>query len=320
MCVAGLGADVCSLVTQRRKAKRIREQLRQTRLPAPALWRESRERGDWVGRDECVQPLTTSRSHDTLASKRVSTQRDSDSTAAQRTCTTGSPEANRHDNEISVKQAPARASTSGIVPSRSLVDVAAAVAGRPVSAALNWSARLERRALKAQLSDVQHKRFAKRLSLHKNIFDLICATNTAYGSGLIFMDYTDLVIGLAGFYSSVLGAYRAWLIIFPRTLKSQEVSAGHGLRSSLLRLPRPVAETPLRRVQESKLSSVAGRAPSLRKLSRAASGTRTPASYFMRPVDVPGGVCATAFAEGELPKLAASNGAADATGRNAVDD
>ena len=275
MCVAGIGADVCSLVTHSGKAKRIREQLRQTRLPAPE-WRESGGRGEWMGRDECVHHLAASRSHDSLASKRLGSQHDSGSTSAQGTGTASSPEANHQDYEIGVEQARARASTSGIMPSRSLVDVAAAVAGRPVSAALNWSARLERRALKAQLSVVQHKRFAKRLSLHKNIFDLICATNTAYGSGLILKQYTDLVVGLAGFYSSVLGAYRAWLTIFPRTAKSLTVSASHGLRPSLLRSPRPMAETPLRRIVESKFSSMAEREPSPRKLSRAASGTRTP--------------------------------------------
>jgi hypothetical protein len=258
MCVAGLGADVCSLVNHSKKIKRIRERLRQSRQPAPMSQREGGG-ASGLGRDGHVHPLAASRSHDTLASKWRLDRHDR-------------PEPDREGGEIGIEQIPARSSLSGMVPSRSLVDVAAVVAGRPVSGALNWTARLERRALKAQLSVTQHKRFAKRLSLHKNIFDLICATNTAYGSGLIFKQYTDLVIGLSGFYSSVLGAYRAWLTIFPWTPKSTKISTSHGVRSSLLRSPRPVAETPTRHTLESKLPSVAERAPSPRTLGRAASG------------------------------------------------
>jgi len=119
--------------------------------------------------------------------------------------------------------------------------VATVLVGRPVSGALNWSARLERRALKAQLSIVQHRAFAKRLSLNKNIMDFVCASNTAYGSGLIFKQYTDLVIGMLGFFSSVLGGYRAWLMIFPWEPRSRKVDLQ---RRSLLNSPRPIVDTP----------------------------------------------------------------------------
>lgn len=273
MCVAGLGADVSSLFIYGQKVKRIREQLRQTRLPASSL-RDAAAGVAGLCQDPRVHPLAASRSHDSLASKQwASIPRASADTDARRPGMGSSSQANRIEEENATEPSFAGSSTSGLVPSRSLVDVAAAVAGRPVTGSLNWSARLERRALKAQLSVVQHKHFAKRLSLHKNIFDLICATNTAYGSGLIYKQYTDLVIGLAGFYSSVLGAYRAWLAIFPWTPKSQKVHSGHGYRASMLLSPRvPVAETPPRPIHGIRLASVV-ECP--RKLSRAASGTHT---------------------------------------------
>ena len=52
-----------------------------------------------------------------------------------------------------------------------------------------------------------HRAFSKRLGLAADIMNIVCAVNTAYGSGLIFRQYTDLVIGMLGFFSSVLGAY-----------------------------------------------------------------------------------------------------------------
>ena len=56
-----------------------------------------------------------------------------------------------------------------------------------------------------------HKVFVRRASILKSTFDFLCACNTAYGSGLILKRYTDLVIGLLGFGSSMLGVHRAWL-------------------------------------------------------------------------------------------------------------
>ena len=73
----------------------------------------------------------------------------------------------------------------------------------------------QRRELRHQFSVSEHKAFGKKMAFIKSVVDAVCAFNTARGSGITFLHYTDLIIGIMGVISSLLGTYRAWVKVMP---------------------------------------------------------------------------------------------------------